>query len=439
MINRIVSGSIIALYALSFTRITHAISIERWNTPQGSQVLLVEQHNLPIVDYAVIFKGTGSIADPNNKNNIASATSELLISGTTDLDEEQFNSKVNDLASKLSSNSSFEYSYLSFRSLSEPNKLNPTADLFNQALTRPRFDKQALQRIKNQAILALKQNESYPSYLANRELTRLNYPNHPYGKFAYQTVEKIQAIQQQDLFDFHKKNYTQDQAIIAIVGDINRAQANQLIKRTLANVPTHPNTNITIPKVTIANGQRKNIPYPHSSQTTISIGLPVLTAHDPDYFAMVLGNYILGSGGFDSRLMKTLRDKYGYTYGVSSNISAYTQAAPFVITFSTANENTEAALNATQKVLQNFIEQGPTDAELKQAKSNITGSFPLRFDTNGKLLSNLISIGIHNRPTDWFETYNDKINKLTAKDIKQAWKRKIKMEQLNIVTVGGKI
>ncbi len=429
--------SLIALCAFALTPIAQAIDIQRWNTPQGSQVLFVERHDLPIVDYAVMFKGAGSTADPEGKSNIAAATTSLLTTGTQTLDEEQLNAKINDLAANIDADNSFEYSNVSFRSLSDSSKLNATADLFNQILTQPRFDEIALQRVKDQAILSLKQNESYPGYVTSRALTRLNYPNHPYGKSAYQTVEKIQSIQRQDLIDFHAKNYTQNQAIITIVGDITRPQAEQLIARTLANVPTHANPNTAAPPVIVKGGQRENIPFPQTTQTTISMGLPVLTANDPDYFAMLVGNYILGGGGFDSRLMKALRDQHGYTYGAQSSLAAYTQAAPFTISFSTENKNGQAALTVAQQVLTDFVANGPTETELKQAKDHITGSFPLRFDNNAKLLANLMAVGVHNRPTDWFDTYNDKINALTTDDIKQAWQRKIKPEQMNIVVTGG--
>lgn len=431
------NGKFLLTLCLVIAPIAQAIDIQRWQTPQGSQVLLVERHELPIVDYMVIFKGAGSTADPDGKSNVAAATADLIMRGTQQLNEQQFHEKINDLASSMAGSSSFEYSSFGLRSLSQAETLNATADLFNQALTQPRFDETVLQRLKSQSILALKQNESYPSYVGRRELTRLNYPQHPYGKSAYQTAEKINAIQTADLVQFHQNNYTQNQAIIAIVGDITRPQAEQLIARTLANVPTHITQNTHAPKVDIHDGQRKNLPFPSSTQTYINMGLPVLTANDPDYFAMLVGNYILGGGGFDGRLMKVLRDRYGYTYGAKSSLQAYAQAAPFTITFSTERKNSEKALQAAQKVLHDFIEQGPTAAELKQAKANIIGGFPLRFDTNGKLLNNLIGVGLYNRPVDWLDTYTDKINALSTEDIKRAWQRKIKPEQMNIVVTGG--
>lgn len=415
----------------------HALDIQRWQTPNGSQVLLVERHELPIVDYNVIFKGAGTIAEPDSKSNTASATALLIMRGTEQLDEEQFNAKINDLASSVAGSAGFEYSSFGFRSLSQADTLNATADLFNQALTQPRFDATVLDRIKQQTILSLKQSESYPGYLGDRELTKLNYGTHPYGKSAYQTAEKIQAVEREDLKRFHQNHYTQSQAMITIVGDITKPQAEALIRRTLAGVPTQAKEVQNAPPVTVKGGQHKHIPFPHSTQTTISIGLPVMTAYDPDYFAMMVGNYILGGGGFDSRLMQELRDKRGFTYGASSSVAGYNQLAPFSIEFSTENKNSKEALKATQKVLADFVANGPTEEELKQAKAHLTGSFPLKFDTNGKLLANLISVGFYNRPADWFDTYNDKINALTVTDIQRAWQRKIKPEQMNIVVTGG--
>lgn len=414
-----------------------ALDIQRWHTAQGSEVLLVERHELPMVDYAVIFKDAGSAAEPADKSNIAIATATLITSGTQQLNEEQFNQAINDLGANLNGSSSAEFSSFSFRTLSYPSTLWATANLLNQALTQPRFDPVVLQRVKDQASLSLKQSESYPSFIAEREITRLNYPHHPYGKAAFQTVEKIQSIQVDDLHKFHRQHYAKNNAIIAIVGDVTRQQAEQLVEQTLRGLPEKAQNSNAVPAVKIQAAQHKKIPFVHSSQDTIVMSLPILTADSPDYFAMLVGNYVLGAGGFDSRLMKKLRDEKGYTYGVSSDIAVYKQAAPFSISFSTERKNSQAALKATQQVLADFIANGITDEELQQAKANITGSFPLHLDSNAKLLGNLTSLAYYNRPNDWLDTYNDKINALTTDDIKRAWQRNLSPEQLNIVVVGG--
>lgn len=416
---------------------THAVDIQRWYTPEGTQVLLVERHELPIVDYAVIFKGAGSTAEPEGKSDIASPAAQMVMRGTQTLNEEQFMQAINDLGASVSGSSGFEYSVFGFRSLSDADKLNATAHLFSQALTAPRFDETVLKRLQNQAILSLKQAESYPGYLAAREQTRLNYPQHPYGKNARRSEATIRAVNIADLKAFQQTHYAQNNAIVTLVGDITRADADQLVRQTLHTLPRKMSAQHDTPPVKVVSGQVSRLPFDGSTQATISIGLPVLTYDDPDYFPLLVGNYVLGGGGFDSRLMKVLRDKYGYTYGANSSFSAYSEKAPFNISFTTERKNSHAALAATQQVLADFVAQGPTEAELRQAKDNITGSFPLRFDSNSKLLGVLLNIGLYNRPTDWLDTYNDKVNALTVDDIKRAWQKHIVPQEMNVVVVGG--
>lgn len=415
----------------------HAIDIQRWHTDAGTQILLVERHDLPIVDYAVIFKGAGSTAEPVGKSHIASPLAAMLLRGTKQLSEEQFTEKINDLASRTSGSSSFEYSLFSFRSLSQINHLQPTAQLFGQALATPRFDAEVLQRLQNQAVLSLKQAQSYPSFLTAREQTRLNYGNHPYGKSAYSNEASIRAVKMRDLQQFHRTHYAQNRAIVLIVGDIDRAGATRLVQQTLGALPRESKVQAATPVVPIRGGQISHLPFDASEQTSISIGLPVLKYDDPDYFALLVGNYVLGGGGFDSRLMKVLRDQYGYTYGASSSLTAYEQAGPFNISLTTQRENSEKALQAAQQVLADFVAQGPTDAELKQAQDHITGSFPMNFDSNAKLLSVLVSIGLNQRPTDWLDTYNDKVRALTVDDIRRAWQKHIQPQKMNVVITGG--
>lgn len=427
------------LFALLVTAcaVAQAVDIQRWKTADGAQVLLVERRELPMVDVAVLFKGAGSAADPVGKDNTASAAASMLVLGNRDWNEEQISEKINDLGASLSGSASSGYASFRMRSLSHPDKLQAASDIFAQSLASPRFDATILQRIKNRAALALQQSEQYPGFLASRALERLNYPDHPYGKSAFQTVEKIQAVQSKDLHDFYRKHYARSNAIIAIVGDIGRERAARLADELLQPLPARPAADTRLPPVRVRGGQFEHLPYPHNQQTIIQMGLPVLKADDPDYFAMLVGNYILGGGGFDSRLMKVLRDQHGYTYGAGSSLSPYIEAGPLEISFATERKNGRAALKAAQKVLADFVAQGPNEEELKQAKAYITGSFPLRFDTNGKLLGHLISAAYYNRPDNWLDTYNSKINALDSETIKRAWQKHIRPEQMNIVVVGG--
>ena len=428
---------VFSLLAAGIATSAYAVDIQRWQTDAGTQIVLVERHELPIVDYAVVFKGAGSTAEPEGKSDIASSTAAMMLRGTADLNEEQFMEKATNLSTHMEGSSSPEYSMMSFRSLSRADALDETAKLFGQAVSAPRFDAAVLIRLQNQAVVSLKQSQAYPGYLTQREYTRLNYGSHPYGKSANRSEQSIRAVQLGDIEQFHRQYYAQDNAIVLLVGDVNRDGAEKLVRQTLGQLPAHAARHAATPPVNVEGGKIRRLPFAHSEQASIKIGLPVLKYDDPDYFPLMVGNYVLGAGGFDSRLMKVLRDKHGYTYGATSSFVAYEQKGPFTISFTTKRENSEKALQAAQQVLAAFVAEGPTAEELKQAQDNMTGSFPLNFDSNAKLIHMLVGVAVHNRPNDWLDTYPAKIRAVTAEDVRRAWQKHIQPKQMNVVVTGG--
>ncbi|OSI17212.1 M16 family metallopeptidase [Neisseria dumasiana] len=413
-----------------------AVNIQRWHTAEGTQVLLVERHENPIVDVRISFKGAGSTSNPADKSEVAEFTASMLTTGTEELDEEAFHARVNDLAASLSSDSGEEGAAVTLRSLSRADSLRPAVALLNQSLTRPRFAETVFERLRKQSITALQQQETDPGFIAERELTRLNYGSHPYGRSAYTGADSIRKVTLNDIRAFHRSRYGKNNAIVAVVGDLNRRQTEALVKQALNGLPARSTAAENVPAVPEHRSEQRRIPFA-GEQAQVMMGMPLIKRHDPDYYALVAGNYVLGGGGFDSRLMQELRDKHGYTYGASSGLSPASQAGPFTIGFSTQKNNTEPALQAARRVLAAFIEEGPTEAELKQAKANITGSFPLRFDTNAKLLGYLSLIGFHNLPDDYLEAYPKAISALTAEQIKSAWQRRVNPDNINIVVVGA--
>lgn len=412
------------------------VNIQRWHTAEGTQVLLVERHENPIVDVRISFKGAGSTSNPADKSEVAEFTASMLTTGTEELDEEAFHARVNDLAASLSSDSGEEGAAVTLRSLSRADSLRPAVALLNQSLTRPRFAEPVFERLRKQSITALQQQETDPGFIAERELTRLNYGSHPYGRSAYTGADSIRKVTLNDIRAFHRSRYGKNNAIVAVVGDLNRRQTEALVKQALNGLPARSTAAENVPAVPEHRSEQRRIPFA-GEQAQVMMGMPLIKRHDPDYYALVAGNYVLGGGGFDSRLMQELRDKHGYTYGASSGLSPASQAGPFTIGFSTQKNNTEPALQAARRVLAAFIEEGPTEAELKQAKANITGSFPLRFDTNAKLLGYLSLIGFHNLPDDYLEAYPKAISALTAEQIKSAWQRRVNPDNINIVVVGA--
>ena len=414
----------------------HALDIQRWRTAEGTTVLLVERHENPIVDISVQFPAAGSIADPQGKNGLADFAAGLLTTGTKKHDEENFNKRINDLAAQLESDNDRESSSLILRSLSRPAALRQAGELMQQALSQPRYDAEVFRRTRQQAELALRQNESQPGYIAMRESVKLDYPQHPYSAAAYTSVQSLQAVSLDDVKTFHRSQYAKEGAVVALVGDLNRQQADRLVGSLLKGLPEKAQTAAKVPPVNEQAGRRADIPFA-SEQAQVVMSMPLISRNDPDYYALVAGNYILGGGGFDSRLMKTLRDEYGYVYGVSSNLMPQREKGRFVIQFATQKSQAPKALEAAETVLRRFIAEGPTEAELQQAKDNIIGSFPLRFDTNQKLLGYLGMIGLYDLPSDWMEQYPKKIEALTVDDVKKAWQRRVKPENLNTVVVGG--
>ena len=425
------------ILALAFSTAAQAgVDIQRWTTGNGTEVLLVEQHDNPIVDMQVNFKGAGSVFNPEGKSEVAEFTAALLTDGTEKLDEEAFNAAADDIAAQIDSSSGQESSAAVLRSLSRPETLKKAAGLLNQSLTHPRFDPAVFDRRQKEAVTTLQQQETTPDFTAGRALTKLAYPDHPYGSGANITAESIRKVNLDDIRAFHRSRYGKDNAIVAIVGDINRKQADQLVKNVLNGLPDRSKAAHTVPPVKPNLAQRRDIPFA-GEQAQVLLGMPLIKRHDPDYYALVAGNYILGGGGFDSRLMKVLRDRYGYTYGVYSNLEPATEAGMFTIAYSTQKKNTKDSLVQAQAVIKQFIEEGPTEEELAQAKANIIGSFPLRFDSNAKLVKYLSIIGYHNLPNDYLEAYPKAIGKLTVAQVKDAWKRRVKPEDLHIVVVGA--
>ena len=413
-----------------------AVNIQRWTTPQGVQVLLAERHENPIIDMAVSFRGAGNASDPDGKSETAAFTAALLTSGTKEMDEETFNAQTNGLAVEIGSGTDNETTTATLRSLSRPDTLKKAVSLFNGALTRPRFDEAVFRRNQTQAATFLQQQETKPDFTAARTLARLSYPDHPYGKDAYTTVQSINSITIDDIRAFYRTRYGKNNAVVAIVGDIDRKGADRLVQDALSGLPDRAAASADVPPVKKHPAQRRDIPFA-GEQAQIMLGMPLITRNDPDYYVLIAGNYVLGGGGFDSRLMEVLRNQRGDTYGVYSNLTPERQAGMFTIAYSSRKPAARASLAAAQEVIRQFIAEGPTEEEMAQAKANITGSFPLRFDSNAKLLGYLNLIGVYNLPDDYLEAYPKAVAKLTADDVKAAWQKRVRPEDLNIVVVGA--
>ena len=418
---------------IAFIPLVQAVDIQTWTLENGAKVMYVHSPQIPIVDIKVSFDA-GVRRDDPGKIGVASFTGALMDTGTTTLSEEAIRNQIARLAINLNTSTGLEHAVLDFRSQTKAEILQPALKLANQVLNQPAFDAKILKREQARSIQSLKQGQTDAGFLADRAITKFDYPEHPYGFPARISEQTIQNVKREDLVQFYRKHYVTEGAVVSIVGAVNRDQADKIAQEILKGLPRgqkHP----PVAVVNVDGGHSKSIAHP-ASQAHIQISLPVFTRHDPDYYTLLVGNYILG-GGFDSRLMKVLRDENGLVYGVSSSLAPYEQKGAFSIDFSTKKNEANRALKLTRETLAQFVQQGPTDAELKQAKDNLIGGFPLRFDSNGKLIAYLDVIGRYNLPLKFLDDYPEKVRHITKEDIRQAWQKRIDPNQLNTVVVGA--
>jgi zinc protease len=433
---RIVAGFVL----LAATQFAHAaFTIEHWLTPSGARVYFVENHTLPIIDAQLDF-AAGTAFDPPGKSGLASLARDLLDLGAGDLDETAISNRLADLGARLGGGADMDRATVSLRTLSAADKRDPALALLRQVVAAPRFPAAVVEREQARTIAALKEALTRPETIAARAFWSGMYPTHPYGVQA--SPESLAALTRDDLVAFHSGNYTAARAIVTLVGDLTRADAEAIaaelsaaLPRTLAAAEEGAAVP-ALPEPSTASAGERRIAHP-AAQAHVLIGMPALRRGDPDFFPLLVGNYTLGGGGFVSRLVKEVRDKRGYAYSVYSYFLPLKQPGPFNIGLQTKKASAAAALALTRETLAQFLAEGPSAEELQAAKQNLVGSFPLRLDSNHKILDNVAAIGFYGLPLDYLDRYADKVEAVSAAEIRAAFARHLRAEQLTTVVVGG--
>ena len=432
---RQVQVAALALGMALSTSWVQAQQLMRWQTEQGAKVVFIESRNQPILDVRVDFNA-GSWRDSPQKAGLSALTLSLLQAGTTQYSEQALAEKLADQGARLSSSIETERAGLQLRTLSSEPQRTAALALLTDLLANPSFPVAAVEREKKRTIEGLKQAETDAASVADRLLTSAIYPNHPYGYEALTSITTVSRIQRADILAFWQQHYQAASATVTLVGDISQQDARDIAQSLTQKLPRPSSPQATLNKVpAVASQSLIKRPHP-SSQVHIMLGMPLLQRHDPDYYPLLVGNYILGGGGFDSRLMKVLRDQHGLTYGVSSYMSPLREAGPFVIQLATEKKNADKAANLIDSVVQQFITQGPTAEELTQAKNHLIGGFPLRLDNNRKLLDYAAVIGFYGLPDDFLSAYTQRIAAVSREQIQQAFARRVAFQQWQRVMVG---
>lgn len=419
-----------------------ALPIQKWQQPSGAQVWLVESPSLPMVDVEIDFDA-GDRRDPADKAGLASITADMTSkgiearNGQPALDENELGEAWADLGASFGGGAGSDRMSFTFRSLTYPDLLPKAAALGARQLGEPSFPEAVWQRERQRIAAAIREANTRPGTIANRAFVQAVYGGHPYG---FETTEEsLSRITVQDMRDFYRL-VQPCRAKVSIVGAVSRAQADQLATTLLSRLPATACQPLPpVPEIqALAAPAERNIPFA-SAQAHVLIGQPGYKRNDPDFFPLMVGNYILGGGGFVSRLSAEVRQKRGLSYSVYSYFNPGLHAGAFTLGLQTRPDQAEQAVRVSRDVVRSFVTEGPTAEELKAAKDFLIGGFALRIDSNRKLLENLANIAWHDLPLNYLDTWTQQIERVTAADVKAAMARKLQPDRMVTVVVGGAV
>lgn len=420
------------LAALWPGRASAVLPIEHWTTPTGARVFFVHAPAIPMLDLAITFDAGGRYGAADRVG-LASLTSAMLAKGVPGLGESEIAERFASVGAQRGGGASSDRATVSLRTLSSAEERGVALEMLERLLAEPTFPAEVLAREKERVIHALREAQTKPETIAGQEFSALIYPGHPYGRHA--TPETVAAVTREDLVAFHRAHYSADRAVVAMIGAVTRAEAESIAQRLTARLPAG-SPPPALPEVE-RPGQsiERRIAHP-ASQSHILVGAPAIAWGDPDQFALMVGNYVLGGGGFVSRLYDEVREKRGLAYSVYSYFSPSLQPGPFTIGLQTKKEQTGLALQVVRDTLSRFLADGPTADELAAAKSNLVGGFPLRIDSNRKILDKLTTIGWYRLPLDWLERWPQRVEEVSAQQVRDAFARHLRPDALVTVVVG---
>ena len=424
----------VIFYLLSFPSVSFATPvIQHWTTSNGARVYFVPAPELPMVDVQVIFDAGG--ARDGNKGGIAQLTNDLLDEGAGNFNADQIAERFEALGAQYGASSHRDMAVTSLRSLTDPQFLQPALETYALTLRAPTFPVDSLARIRNQMHIALQAEQQSPSSIADKAFYTAMYGNHPYASPVLGTDESLNALSRDDAVLYHQQYYVTRNAVIAIVGALDRTAAEAVVNTIISELPAG-NPAPPLPGVaSLTEAQTIHIEYP-STQTHVLTGHPGISRDDPDYFTLYVGNHILGGSGLVSRISEEVREKRGLSYSAYSYFIPMRDRGPYTLGLQTRNEQTAEAIKVLRDTLQEFIDNGPTRKELTSSKQNISGGFPLRISSNRKIVDNLAAIGFYNLPLDYLDTFNAHIEAVTIEQIKDAFKRRVHPDKMVTITVG---
>lgn len=409
-----------------------AVTIEPIVSPKGIKAWLVREKAVPLIAMSYAFKG-GSAQDPAGKSGTANLVADTLDEGAGDLDSKAFHDRIERRAIELSFSASRDQFYGSLRVLNE--NRDEAFDLLRMALSQPRFDTEAVERVRAQEISGLRRDTTNPNSIASRAWWSTAFPDHPYGRETKGSLETVPAIAVADLRDYTRRVFARNGLTVSIVGDVDAKTAGELIDRAFGALP-EKNDLVPVKDAEPAGLGRRIVVDVNVPQAVVTYGGPGIGRKDPDFMAAYIVNHILGGGTFSSRLYREVREKRGLAYGVSESLVWFNHAALVIGGTATRADRTADALAIIEAEARRMAEEGPTADELAAAKDYLKGAYPLSLDTSSKIAGQLTQIQLDNLGIDYIDRRAAMIEAVTLADTKRAAKRLFGNGML--VTIAGR-
>lgn len=407
------------------------IAIQEVTSPGGIKAWLVEDHNIPFTALEIQFKGGTSLEAPD-KRGVINLMTATLEEGAGEMDSKGFAEAREALAADISFDAGTDSVGVSARFLTE--NRDQGVDLLREALINPRFDQDAVDRVREQVLSNLRSNEKDPGTIASEKFDALAFGDHPYATTGDGTIAAVTALTRDDVVAAHKAALARDRVFVSASGDISAEDLGKLLDRLLGDLPaTGAPQPGTAPWLLTGGTTVVDFPTPQSTVFFGQLGIP---RDDPDFFPAFILNEVIGGGRFTARLMTEVREKRGLTYGIGTYLVNMEHSDMLLGQFSASNDKVAEAIKVVQSEWGRIVSEGVTPEELEATKTYLTGSYPLRFDGNGPIASILVGMQMDAMPTDYVTTRNARIEAVTMEDIKRVAARLFKPEDLHFVVVG---
>ncbi|EEY24356.1 MULTISPECIES: M16 family metallopeptidase [Brucella] len=421
--------AVAGLLAASFTMLivcalpARAIEIQEVVSPKGIHAWLVEDNSVPLVSMRFSFKG-GASQDPSGKEGIANLMTGLFDEGAGDLDSDAFQERIDNLGAEMSFSASQDSVSGGVRMLAE--NRDAVTDLVALAVNEPRFDQEAIDRIRQQIVAGIEAAQRNPSTIASRKFAEVLYGNHPYARDDEGTVKSLQSISRDDLANFHRKNFARDKLTVGVVGAINAKDLGVMLDRIFGDLPASAEL-VPVPDAKLALGTTTSLNF-DMPQTSISFVYPAIPRKDPEFFAAYLMNHILG-GGFTSRLYNEVREKRGLAYSVSSSMVMHDHVSELMISTATRPDKAQDSLKIIREQVAAMANDGPTEEELAAAKSFLKGSYEVNnLDSSGAIANTLVSLQEAGLPSDYIDKRSELIDAVTLDQVKAIARKLLQAE-----------